>query len=221
MTQIITLTVNPALDKSAKVDGVVPDHKLKCHSIEYQPGGGGINISRVLKRLDIASHCIFPSGGNAGVHLKELLLQESIEPVEVPVTGWTRENLAVVDTQSGLQYRFGMPGNALTETELRTIENLLHDHLNTDDILVLSGSLAEGISLDYYARLIKVMAGKKIKIVVDTSGPALREALKENVYLIKPNQRELAQLAEADFLSSEEQEAFALELIKSGRANMW
>jgi len=62
------------------------------------------------------------------------------------------------------------------------------------------------------------MTGKKVKIILDTSGTALREALKENVYLIKPNQRELAQLAESDFLSSEEQEAFALELIKSRKA---
>lgn len=191
---------------------------MKCHSIKYQFGGGGINISRVLKGLDIATLCIFPLVGNAGVHLKALLLEERIEPVLVPVTGWTRENLSVVDTQSGLQYRFGMPGNALSEAELLTIKNLLSKNLNTNDILVLSGSLVEGMPLDYYSRLIKAMTGKKVKIIRDTSGAALREALKENVYLIKPNQRELAQLSESDFLSTEEQEAFALELIKSRKA---
>ncbi|SKB58945.1 1-phosphofructokinase family hexose kinase [Maribacter arcticus] len=215
---IVTLTVNPALDKSAKVDGLVPNDKLKCHSLKYQPGGGGINITRVLKRLELETNCIFPSGGNAGVHLKDLLLKENIEPISVPVDGWTRENLSVVDTQNGLQYRFGMPGNTLLEKELNTLENLLKKSLNTNDILVLSGSLAEGIPIDYYSKLIKAVASKKVKIVIDTSGSALKEVLKENVYLIKPNQRELAQLAGKEFLSSEEQEAFALELIKSKKA---
>ena len=134
------------------------------------------------------------------------------------MNGWTRENLSVVDTQNGLQYRFGMPGNTLSETELRAIENWLNKSLETNDILVLSGSLAEGMPLNYYSKLVTAMADKKVKIVVDTSGPALKEALKENVYLIKPNQRELAQLAGKEFLSSEEQEAFALELIKSKKA---
>ena len=87
--KIITLTLNPALDKSAKVDGVVPDDKLKCHSINYQPGGGGINITRVLNRLGVSSSCIFPYGGNSGMYLKELLIKENIKPQSIPINGLT------------------------------------------------------------------------------------------------------------------------------------
>jgi 6-phosphofructokinase 2 len=216
--KIITLTVNPALDKSAKVASLIPEQKLKCHSIQYQPGGGGINISRMLKRLGTETTCILTSGGDTGKYLTELLEKESIQPMVIPVESWTRENLSIVDTQTGFQYRFGMPGNALSITEIDSIKNLLKEIVNSTDIFVLSGSLAEKMPIDYYAQLIKYLAYKNIKIVIDTSGPALKEALKENVYLIKPNQRELAQLAGKEFLSSAEQESFAMELIKSKKA---
>ncbi|NEW77880.1 MAG: 1-phosphofructokinase family hexose kinase [Gelidibacter sp.] len=216
--KIITLTVNPALDKSAKVDGLVANQKLKCHSIQYQPGGGGINISRMLKRLEVENTCIVTSGGDTGKYLTTLLLKENIQPKIIPVKEWTRENLSVVDTKSGMQYRFGMPGNELVKAELDSIKNLLKEIVNNKDILVLSGSLAEKIPSDYYAQLIKFLANKNVKIIIDTSGLALKEALKENVYLMKPNQRELAQLAGKEFLSTAAQEAFALELIKLKKA---
>jgi len=216
--KIITLTVNPALDKSAKIDGLIPTQKLKCHSIQYQPGGGGINISRMLKRLGTATTCILTSGGDTGKYLKELLVKETIQPEIIPIKAWTRENLSVVDTQSDLQYRFGMPGNKLSKKELVTIKNLLIDKVEPEDILVLSGSLAENMPADYYGQLIKLFADKNVKIIVDTSGTALKEALKEKVFLIKPNQRELAQLAGKDFLYTAEQEAIALELVKSKKA---
>lgn len=216
--KIITLTVNPALDKSAKVDGLIPTQKLKCHSIHFQPGGGGINISRMLKRLGAETTCIFPSGGDTGKYLADLLVKETVHPEIVPVKAWTRENLSVVDTQSDLQYRFGMPGNELSNKELEAIKNLLTEKVDSEDILVLSGSLAENMPVDYYAQLIKLFADKNVKIIIDTSGPALKEALKENVFLMKPNQRELAQLAGKEFLYTAEQEAIAVELVNTKKA---
>ncbi|MBE0424605.1 MAG: 1-phosphofructokinase family hexose kinase [Lutibacter sp.] len=216
--KIITLTVNPALDKSAKVDGLIPTQKLKCHSIDYQPGGGGINISRMLKRLGTETVCVFPSGGDTGKYLSDLLIKESIKPKIINIKAWTRENLSVVDTQSNLQYRFGMPGNELSKKELDAIKNLLLKKVDSEDILVLSGSLAENMPSDYYAQLIRLFADKNVKIVIDTSGPALKETLKENVFLMKPNQRELAQLAGKEFLYTAEQEAIATELINAKKA---
>jgi 6-phosphofructokinase 2 len=215
---IITLTINPALDKSAKVDGLVPEQKLQCHSIVYQPGGGGINVSRVLNRLDEQTHCIVTSGGDTGQNLNELLLKEGIHPKTISIKAWTRENLSVVDTKTNFQYRFGMPSNGLQDVELDEIKSALDNYLNNGDILVLSGSLPQNVPTDYYATLIKHVSHKNIKIVIDTSGPALTEALKEKIFLVKPNQRELAQWAGKEFLSSTEQEAFALDMVTSGKA---
>jgi 6-phosphofructokinase 2 len=216
---IVTLTLNPAVDKSVKVDGLLAENKLICHSIHYQAGGGGINISRVLKRLSINSTCIFTLGGDNGKFLNQELINSNIKTLPVKIQSWTRENLSVVDTLTNLQYRFGMPGSKLTEKEKTIIIETVSKQLLVGDMLVLSGSLAEDISTNFYAEIIRSLATKKIKIVLDTSGMALTEALKENVFLIKPNQRELAQLAGKEFLDSRKQEEFAKSLVEAGRVN--
>lgn len=215
---ITSLTINPALDKNAKVAGLIATQKLKCHSIHYQPGGGGVNVSRMLHRLGEKTNCVFPSGGHTGKHLTDLLFKEGVHAMQIPVKEETRENLSVVDEHTKLQYRFGMPGGTLNPSELKKIQTLVDKQLNPNDMLVLSGSLPEGIPTDYYTKWIAHTSLKNIKVVIDTSGPALMEALKEPVFLLKPNQKELAQLAGKAFLSSAEQEAFALEMIASQKA---
>ncbi len=214
---IITLTVNPALDKSAKVDGLIAEQKLKCHSIEFQAGGGGINISRVLTRLKIESDCVFTSGGDNGKYLEKMLLQEKVKISPLPVEEWTRENLSIVDTQTAKQYRFGMPGKPVSKSEIDLITNTILKKIGKNDILALSGSLTPNMPLDYYAHIIKLVADKKVKVILDTSGPALVHTLKQPLFLIKPNQKELAILAKKDFLSTKEQETFAMELVNSNR----
>jgi len=217
---ITTLTLNPALDKSAQVDQFVPEQKLKCHSIQYQAGGGGVNISRVLHTLQVKNKCIFTSGGDKGLYLKNLLVKENIDLKTIAVNSWTRENLSIVDTKTELQYRFGMPGNDLNTSDIELIKTELTNEVKDNSILVLSGSLSEKTPSNLYATLLKMLAGKNVKVVIDTSGQALIETLKENVYLVKPNQRELAQLAGKEFLSKNEQEDFAMELINSKKAKL-
>lgn len=214
---VITLTLNSTLDKSAKVDGIVPNNKLKCYSIEYQPGGGGINVSRVLKRLGINSNCIYPSAGENGAKLTELLLKETIQSHNFLVKSPIRENFSVKDTITGMQYRFGMPGNLLAHEELLEIKKMTEVMLKEGDILVLSGSIPESAPLNYYASLITKLS-KNIKVIVDSSGEVLKETLQHPVYLIKPNQRELAILAGKQFLSNKEQEEVAMEIIQSNKA---
>ena len=209
--------MNPALDKSLKVNSLVPNHKLECHSIQYHPGGGGINISRVLNRLEVNHSCIFPFGGDSGAHLVRLLEKENIKPTALAVKSWTRENLSLTNVQNGFQYRLGMPGNRLSDKETATLEALLYSQISENDIVVISGSLPEGLPLDYYAKLIQNLSTKKVKIIIDTPGPVLKEAIKNQVFLIKPNQLELAQLAGKEFLSSADQETFAMELVSSNK----
>lgn len=216
--KITTLTLNPALDKNAKVDGIIAGSKLRCHSIMYQPGGGGINVSRMLQRLGLDSQCLFPSGGDTGAYLSKLLMKEKVSINTIPIKNWTRENLAVVDTKTNLQYRFGMPGNKLSKRELNAIKKTISRNLQNNDFLVLSGSLATNLPPDFYLKLIQEFSCKKTRIVIDTSGIYLKKALDHPVYLIKPNQRELAQLAGKDFLTNIEQEDFAQALVKKGKA---
>ncbi|SNR35165.1 1-phosphofructokinase family hexose kinase [Lutibacter flavus] len=213
---IITLTVNPALDKSAKIDGLVAEQKLKCHSIKYQAGGGGINISRILTRLNIDSDCVFTSGGDYGNYLEKLLLEEKVHITAIATEENTRENFSIIDTKTNLQYRFGMPGSKISTSELDLIIAEINKKVKEHDILALSGSLGEGMPVDFYSKIIKSLDNKRVKIILDTSGPALVNGLEQPVYLIKPNQKELALLAGKEVLTDKEQEEFAMQLVTSG-----
>ncbi|WP_158841633.1 1-phosphofructokinase family hexose kinase [Polaribacter sp. L3A8] len=211
--KVVTLTINPALDKSAKVAEMTPFDKLECSDITYHPGGGGVNISRVLHRLAIDSHCLFPYGGKTGEHLKDLLKAQHINVFATPISIWTRENFAVFDEKTGLQFRFGMPTTPFVETEMSPVEKLINEQVGNNDIFVISGSLPKGLPTDYYSKIIQKLTAKGIKVIVDTSGPVFNEVLKNELFLIKPNQKELARLAGVEAQTKEEQEAFALKMV--------
>lgn len=215
---IVTLTINPALDKSAKIDQLIPEQKLKCHAIQYQAGGGGVNISRVLHTLGVKNNCVFTCGGDTGQTLKHLLEEEKLDITPVSVTAWTRENLAIVDTKTDLQYRFGMPGKGLSTSEVTVIKTTINKLVTENSIFIISGSIPDSMSPDFYVELIDSLTAKNVKLIIDTSGEALKSSLKKTVFLMKPNQSELAQLAGKDFLTKTEQEAYAMELITNKRA---
>ena len=107
MEKIITITLNPAIDKSTTAPFVAPEKKIRCESPKFEPGGGGINVSRALKKLGGTSTAIFLAGGHTGKFLESLVKQEGIDCVVIPFSGYTRENLIVMDESNDQQYRFG------------------------------------------------------------------------------------------------------------------
>src|SRR5215471_3189335 len=119
MTEIVTLTMNPAIDASTAVDHVVSDRKLRCRAACYEPGGGGINVSRAIRRLGDASLAIYPAGGPAGALLYALLEKEGVAQRPLPIEGCTRENLNVQSEASGRQFRFVFPGPRLSAEDWR------------------------------------------------------------------------------------------------------
>lgn len=194
MNKIITLTVNPALDKSTSVSGIKPNSKLRCEAPVFEAGGGGINVSRVLHELGETSLCMYMAGGPSGTQLKNLLVEVNILQQIIPIQGWTRENLAVTDTLNNQQYRFGMPGPQIMADEWQKTLVHLEAILMEGDFLVASGSLSPGMPLDFYRKVAKIAQKKKTKLILDTSGEALLQGAKEGVYLLKPNLGELAAL---------------------------
>lgn len=193
MQKIVTLTLNPAIDKSTTVNGIVPDRKLRCSHPVFEPGGGGVNVSRAIKKLNGTSTAIYIAGGYSGNHLQYLLDEEGVESCVVQFKGHTRENLIVVDESSNSQYRFGMPGPALRENEWQKCLDLLKDATGVEYI-VASGSLPEGVPEDFFGRLACVAKKVSAKLIVDTSGEPLRHATNEGVFMIKPNLGELSNL---------------------------
>jgi 6-phosphofructokinase 2 len=168
MEKIVTLTLNPAIDKSTTVQSIAPDKKLRCSSPKFEPGGGGVNVSRAIKKLGGNSTAIYVAGGYSGKFYEELLNSESINSCVFPTHGHTRENLIVVDESANLQYRFGMPGPDVREEEWQQCLTLL-DEAEGVEYIVASGSLPNGIPLDFFAKLTAVAKKKNAKLILDTS----------------------------------------------------
>jgi 6-phosphofructokinase 2 len=108
-----------------------------------------------------------------------------------------------------------MPTESFSESEMENIERLINEQVTDNDIFVISGSLPKGLPNEYYSKIIKNLTAKGVKVIVDTSGPVFSEVLKNELFLIKPNQKELARLAGKDSLTKEEREAFAMQLVTS------
>lgn len=195
MPRVVTMTLNPAVDKSIRVDQVVPERKLRSDRPVHEPGGGGINVARVLHELGIHADAHWTRGGATGERLGQLLDATGIEHHPLPIAGETREHLIVFEMSSGFQFRFGTPGPMLREDELAALEERVHALQPDTPYLVLSGSLPDGAPDDTYARL-AAAAPMSARVVLDTSGTALAHALDAGgVFLAKPNQRELEALA--------------------------
>jgi 6-phosphofructokinase 2 len=194
MHSIVTLTMNPAVDESTSVPYVLPDRKLRCQAPTYEPGGGGINVARAIQKLGGAALACFPVAGPAGELLKRLLDAEGLRYTPMPVNGWTRENLNVLEEVSGRQFRFCMPGATLGDHEWPIFLDWVRQLRPAPDFLVASGSLPPGVPVDFYARLAAV--GRQIgsRVVLDTSGAPLARAVEEGVYLLKPSLQEFQAL---------------------------
>lgn len=217
---IVTLTMNPAIDKSSTVGNVIAERKLYCTAPRFEPGGGGINVCRAIKKLGGESLALYPSGGPTGEMLQLLFDQEGLTHRPVPVKRWSRENLIVLEESSGQQYRFGMPGPDLGDEEWR---QCLYELLNIKpkpDYIVASGSLPPGVPPDFYARIVRTGKDMNAKVILDTSGEALSLALKEGVFLIKPNIREFRDLLGQDEKEESQIKVAARKFVESGQSEV-
>jgi len=216
--RIVTLTVNPTLDKNTQIERAVPNEKLRCGRPNREPGGGGINVSRAIQRLGGESLAIYPCGGPIGEIFKSLLDDEEVNCRPVPIKDWMRENLTVFETSSSQQFVFDMPGPELTEAEWRRLIEVLAGLDPTPDYIVASGSCPPGVPDDFYRRVAGVARELDSRLVVDTAEEPLRLAAEAGVYLLKPNMRELAHLAGQEIEGEEHTIATAKRLVQDGKA---
>lgn len=215
MSKIITLTLNPAVDKTTYTAKVVPEKKLRCSQPIYHPGGGGINVSRALARLGCYSTPVYLAGGTTGNHFQQLLAKEHLGSIVVPIEGNTRTNLTVVEESTGLQFRFGMISPPILESEWQFCLQILEQQLDFDYI-VASGSIPPEVPLDFFGRVAAIAKAKNARLIIDTSGEALEQAIKVGVFLIKPNLAELSALYGHEELAKEDIKEAAQSIIASG-----
>ncbi|MDT0688085.1 1-phosphofructokinase family hexose kinase [Autumnicola psychrophila] len=194
MNKILTLTVNPALDIYTTVEKVEPEVKMRSESPKKDPGGGGINISRVLQRMGTETKALYASGGFTGSIFSQLLDEEHIDHEPFKVKNDMRQNFGVFENSTGELYRFGFPGAEMEESEANVLLEKLEKNLEDSEFLVASGSLPPGVGTDFYAKVAKIAQERNVKFILDTSGKALAKGLKQGAYLVKPNLDELQDL---------------------------
>ncbi|MBV8251898.1 MAG: 1-phosphofructokinase family hexose kinase [Chitinophaga sp.] len=214
MSLITTVTFNPAIDKSVTVSALVPEKKLKCTAPVFEPGGGGVNVARAIKKLGGEATAVYMAGGYTGNFFNSLLDAEAVPYMMVPISSHTRENLIVMDQSTGLQYRFGMPGPVVSLQEFDNCLDIIR-HINTS-WLVVSGSLPADAPPEIYSTIVTIAKERGIKCIVDTSGAALKAAVEVGVYLIKPNLSELSFLVGKESLLGNEVAIAAKEIIATG-----
>ncbi|MDQ7976833.1 1-phosphofructokinase family hexose kinase [Paraburkholderia sp. SARCC-3016] len=220
---MLTVTLNPAVDISTSVERIADTHKLRCAAARRDPGGGGINVARVLHRLGADCTAFLLAGGGSGHTLLAMLADEGLHTQALEIAGETRENFSVFETATGREYRFVLPGPAVAPDEWTTCRRRVQAGAAAARFMVLSGSLPPGLSRDAYAQLARDACEVRpdIRIAVDASGPALAAALDSGlVDIVKPSLAELCELTGKALSDAHAQADAGRALIEAGKARI-
>jgi 6-phosphofructokinase 2 len=213
MTQIVAITLNPSIDISTSVDRLMPLRKLRCAAPRFYPGGGGVNVARVAVRFGADVELIYPTGGATGHLLRRMIDREGIPNLAIDLAAETREDFTVLEEATGAEFRFVLPGPQFEESEWRRCLEAIENLQARPTFVVASGSLPPGVPTDFYVWVAQLSRRVGARFVLDSSGKALVAALREGVYLLKPNLRELSELMKVDSEDDESLIAASRQLI--------
>lgn len=221
MSEILTITLNPALDLSTEAPAVVPDRKLRCTHPRIQPGGGGVNVSRAIANLGGHSRTLVAYGGHTGEMLVDKLRGEGLEPISLGVTYPTRESVTVHDRANGLQYRFMMPGEPWTEADCAAALLAIEAEMRPGDLVVKSGSHPPGLPQDFFLTVNAAIGAAGGRMILDTSGPALtRAAANAHLFTLRINLDEARELSGHPLTRIEDVAELATRLRREGAADI-
>jgi 6-phosphofructokinase 2 len=215
---IITLTINPTVDIFVNVDRIEPARKMRCSAPKRDPGGGGINVARVVHRLGGSVAAIYPTGGAIGKLLQRLVEREGITSLVTPSHVETRENFTAYEEDSGEQYRFVLPGSALHRAEWEACLDKLASLPACPKFVVASGSVPPGVPDDFFARAVRQAKRLGAKTVIDSPGAALEAVLEEGVTLVKANLMELVEFVGSPLERDADRIAACRKMAANGRA---
>jgi 6-phosphofructokinase 2 len=219
MKPIVTLTLNPSIDGAAEADVVRPTRKVRTSNERYDPGGGGINVARVVAELGGSASPIYLAGGATGRVLTDLMTARGLVGRPIPIADHTRISHAVFERSTGLEYRFVPQGPVIDAAE----SSRCFDELSALDFdyLVASGSLPRGAPDDFYVEVSRIVRKKGARFVLDTSGPALAATLDAGgIFLLKPSIGEFEALTGLTLRDPAALEKAALAQVGSGRVEI-
>lgn len=213
---IYTVTLNPALDKTVEIPGMALDTVNRITEMRTDPGGKGINVSKVIAKLGGESCAVGILGGGSGKMLEKLLEGEPFATRFRFVEGQTRTNLKIIDREGHTNTDINEPGLTVTAAELDALLRELLAELRLGDIVVLAGSLPKGAPQDTYRSWTAACKKAGARVFLDADGALLAEGIKAAPYLIKPNDDELSRLAGKKLETLEELTAEGRKLLERG-----
>ncbi len=213
---IYTLTCNPALDYAVRLDKFREGAINRSYGESIAPGGKGVNVSLVLKNLGVPTLAMGVAAGFTGEVLLEMLEARGVPTDFLRADGFTRIN---VKLKSARETDINGSGPALTEEMLGALAQKIAA-LPQNACLVLASSVPEGVSGDFYARLLAASGRDDLRVAVDASGALLVNVLQYRPWLIKPNLEELSEIFGVRFTSREQVERYAHRLCEMGARNV-
>ena len=213
---IYTVTLNPALDKTVEIPSLTIDSVNRITTLRTDPGGKGINVSKVIDKLGRKSIATGILGGDTGHNILSSLEKMELESDFLFVEGETRTNLKIIDPASKTNTDINEPGVTVSEEILNQLKDKLLKKLNADDIVILSGSLPKGAPQNTYNVWVKDCKEAGAKVFLDADGPLLAEGIKAGPYLIKPHNHELSGLMGQELTTPQELTEAARGLMKYG-----
>ena len=213
---IYTVTLNPALDKTVEIPGMALDTVNRITEMRTDPGGKGINVSKVIAKLGGDSRAVGILGGESGRTLEKLLENENFTTQFRFVEGQTRTNLKIIDREGHTNTDINEPGLTVTAAELDALLRELLAELRPGDIVVLAGSLPKGAPQDTYRSWTAACKKAGARVFLDADGALLAEGIKAAPHLIKPNDGELSRLAGKKLETLEELTAEGRKLLERG-----
>lgn len=211
---IYTVTLNPALDKTVEIPSLTVDAVNRITSMRTDPGGKGINVSKVIQKLGGASVAAGILGGDAGRAILSALTEMGLTTLFHFVEGETRTNMKIIDPDNHTNTDINEPGVTVSEEILEKLLEELLAKVTKEDIVVISGSMPKGSPKDTYYTWTKAFREKGAKVILDADGDLLKAGLKASPYLIKPNNHELGALTGRALETPEEIAETAAELMK-------
>jgi 1-phosphofructokinase family hexose kinase len=190
---IVTLTINPAIDRIFSVDRLVFEDRSYINSVRESAGGRGINASRVVHAFGGDTHAVLTSGGDSGKRLQELMAGCGYPTSTVPIRNPIRINFTITD-RHGLTVNLNETGPELAESEVTSIERAVRETLGKASWLLLCGSLPPGVPKSFYGKLIAMARRKKVKTLLHADGEALRLGIEQQPTVAMPNQQEAERL---------------------------
>lgn len=213
---IYTVTLNPALDKTVEIPDFTLNTVNRITTIRTDPGGKGINVSKVIAKLGGTSKALGILGGASGHAIVAGLKDYGLECCFQFVPGETRTNLKVIDPVNHTNTDINEPGVQVNEQILSNLLGQLTDMIRPNDIVVLSGSLPSGAPVDSYATWVTACKAAGAKVFLDADGELLAHGLKAVPYLVKPNNDELSRLVGRRLETPEELDQAARVLLDTG-----